>query len=313
VTPERWGEIERVCHLALEREPADRAAFIRAACAGDEPLRAEVESLLACREQAGHFLEAPALEVVARAEAQALAAPPGPSPDETPDLPGHGVFRSPPWWVWCCALPLLVAAASLYWVVLTGPEPAGWFLRQLPVQRNDMAAEVRRVTPDSPAARAGFEEGDLVSGPDLDRFLSRQQAGVAHRFHVLRRGERTALSLVLGPRNWAFWLSPSGRIGALLLFTAGLYLALAAVLLFTRSEDRTARWGAVLIGQFGFEILLLAVQGHQLRFIPEAAEAMRALPPPLTLIAVIALCLSLIVPAGAFGFCAVFPRPAACG
>jgi serine/threonine-protein kinase len=69
VTPERWREIERVCHLALERESADRAAFIRAACGGDEPLRAEVESLLACREQAGHFLEAPALEVVVRAEA----------------------------------------------------------------------------------------------------------------------------------------------------------------------------------------------------------------------------------------------------
>jgi hypothetical protein len=94
---------------------------------------------------------------------------------------------------------------------------------------------------------------------------------------------------MLGPKNRAFWLSPSGRIRVFFLFTAGLYLALAAVLLFNRSEDRTARWGAVLIGQFGFEILLLAVQGHQLRFIPEAAEAMRALPAPLTLLAVVAL------------------------
>jgi hypothetical protein len=309
VTPERWREIERVCDHALEREPEDRAAFIRTACAGDEPLRVEVESLLACREQAGHFLEAPALEVVARAEAQVLSAPPARSSAEPLAGPGPGFFRRQAWWVWGCALPLLLAAASLHWVVLTGPEPAGWYLRQLPVPLNDMAGEVRRVTPGSPAARAGFEQGDFVSGPDLDRFLSRQQAGVTHRFHVLRRGERHALSLVIGPKNWAFWQSPPGRIRVFFLFTAELYLALAAVLLFNRSEDRTARWGAVLIGQFGFEILLLAVEGQQLRFIPEAAEAMRALPAPLTLLAVSALCLSLMVPAGAFGFCAVFPRP----
>lgn len=46
-TPTRWQEIDRIFAAALEREPAARAAFLDKACAGDEELRKEVESLLA--------------------------------------------------------------------------------------------------------------------------------------------------------------------------------------------------------------------------------------------------------------------------
>ena len=46
-TPERWHEIDRIFAAALEREPATRAAFLDEACAGDEQLRREVDSLLA--------------------------------------------------------------------------------------------------------------------------------------------------------------------------------------------------------------------------------------------------------------------------
>ncbi|MEO8436146.1 MAG: protein kinase [Pyrinomonadaceae bacterium] len=46
-TPQRWQEIDRIFAAALEREPAERAAFLGEACAGDELLRQEVESLLA--------------------------------------------------------------------------------------------------------------------------------------------------------------------------------------------------------------------------------------------------------------------------
>ena len=44
---DHWRRIEDICHDALERPADDRAAFVRDACAGDEVLRAEVESLLA--------------------------------------------------------------------------------------------------------------------------------------------------------------------------------------------------------------------------------------------------------------------------
>lgn len=64
--PERWQKVEQIYHAALEREPAQRATFLNEACAGDEPLRREVESLLAQEGATGSFLEAPAVEVAAK-------------------------------------------------------------------------------------------------------------------------------------------------------------------------------------------------------------------------------------------------------
>src|SRR5438552_1460004 len=62
---ERFQEIERLYHLALEQEPSQRAGFLRSACANDDSLLKEVESLLAREEQADNFMETPALEVAA--------------------------------------------------------------------------------------------------------------------------------------------------------------------------------------------------------------------------------------------------------
>ncbi|HTF38521.1 MAG TPA: serine/threonine-protein kinase, partial [Blastocatellia bacterium] len=45
--PQRWQEIDRIFAAALEHEPAARPEFLDEACAGDEQLRQEVESLLA--------------------------------------------------------------------------------------------------------------------------------------------------------------------------------------------------------------------------------------------------------------------------
>ncbi|TAM82094.1 MAG: tetratricopeptide repeat protein [Acidobacteria bacterium] len=63
---ERWAEIEHLYHAALELHDSERAAFLAKACLGDEPLRREVESLLASDAQAGSFIESPAIEVAAR-------------------------------------------------------------------------------------------------------------------------------------------------------------------------------------------------------------------------------------------------------
>jgi serine/threonine protein kinase len=70
MTPERWQKVEQVYHAALERAENQRAAYLREACAGDDALRHEVESLLAQRTAAGSFLEAPAIEVAAEALAE---------------------------------------------------------------------------------------------------------------------------------------------------------------------------------------------------------------------------------------------------
>jgi eukaryotic-like serine/threonine-protein kinase len=47
MNPERCKQIERVYHAALERNAAERPCYVKQACAGDDALRQEVESLLA--------------------------------------------------------------------------------------------------------------------------------------------------------------------------------------------------------------------------------------------------------------------------
>ena len=58
--PNRWRQIEHVCHAAAARRGADRAAFLDAACGDDLDLRREVESLLAEEAWVHTFLESPA-------------------------------------------------------------------------------------------------------------------------------------------------------------------------------------------------------------------------------------------------------------
>ena len=60
---ERWQEIERLYHAALELGPEDRGTYLEAACGGDQALRREVESLLASDDRAADFLEATEPEV----------------------------------------------------------------------------------------------------------------------------------------------------------------------------------------------------------------------------------------------------------
>jgi Tol biopolymer transport system component/predicted Ser/Thr protein kinase len=75
VNPERWKQVERLYHEALERSEEARAAFLASACAGDEELLREVHSLLAYEAEAELFIESPALEAAARLMAREGAAP----------------------------------------------------------------------------------------------------------------------------------------------------------------------------------------------------------------------------------------------
>jgi hypothetical protein len=59
-TAERWARIERLYHDALQRDPRERGSFLADACAGDESLRLEVESLLA-HDGGAAYLSTPAL------------------------------------------------------------------------------------------------------------------------------------------------------------------------------------------------------------------------------------------------------------
>ena len=57
--PERWRQVEQIYHSTLEREESQLASFLKEACAGDEALRREVESLLAHKDKAESFIEVP--------------------------------------------------------------------------------------------------------------------------------------------------------------------------------------------------------------------------------------------------------------
>src|SRR5262245_33933360 len=57
-TSDRWQQISQLYHAALARPREDRAPFLSDACAGDEPLRREVESLLAQPASAAGLLDA---------------------------------------------------------------------------------------------------------------------------------------------------------------------------------------------------------------------------------------------------------------
>ncbi|MGH9449074.1 MAG: protein kinase domain-containing protein [Terriglobia bacterium] len=82
--PGRWRRVAQLHRAALVREESERAAFLLEACAGDEILRREVDSLLAYEKEAEGFIESPALEVVAR---QLATEKSGPSRRRSSDAP----------------------------------------------------------------------------------------------------------------------------------------------------------------------------------------------------------------------------------
>jgi serine/threonine-protein kinase len=57
--PATWQRVRELFLAALERDAAERAAFLDGACGGDGGVRREVERLIAAHERAGSFLEGP--------------------------------------------------------------------------------------------------------------------------------------------------------------------------------------------------------------------------------------------------------------
>ena len=63
--PERWKQVDELLEAALECPAAERPSFLNRACAGDEELRRELESLLISDAQAEAFIETPPRKVAA--------------------------------------------------------------------------------------------------------------------------------------------------------------------------------------------------------------------------------------------------------
>lgn len=63
---DNWPKVKDIFDRALARPANERAAFVRDACAGDEEVRQEVESLLQSYQDAGSFMDMPAAQSAAR-------------------------------------------------------------------------------------------------------------------------------------------------------------------------------------------------------------------------------------------------------
>src|SRR6185295_3669531 len=64
---DHWKRLDNLLQSVLERPLEERDAFLRHACAGNEPLERQVRALLSAEPDAKPFLERPAIEVAARA------------------------------------------------------------------------------------------------------------------------------------------------------------------------------------------------------------------------------------------------------
>src|SRR5437867_840590 len=89
--PERWREVEQLYHAALARAASERRTFLLEACAGDEALRQEIDSLLAHERTADGFFSVPAVEVAAELMAEDSRSEPPAIPSG--DALGAGVLQ----------------------------------------------------------------------------------------------------------------------------------------------------------------------------------------------------------------------------
>ena len=63
---DRWNQVDQLLQSALDTPAAERHAYLRRACGGDQQLEDEVRSLVAAHDRADSFLGAPAIDLAAR-------------------------------------------------------------------------------------------------------------------------------------------------------------------------------------------------------------------------------------------------------
>ena len=185
------------------------------------------------------------------------------------------------------------------------------------VQADDRAGSegwnrIATVLPDSPAASAGFQSGDLIPSKDLDQFRTQPHVDQL-RFQVKRLGESAELTLTLKRKGRENWLGPEGVRALLLIVDSALCLILAGILVLLRPQDSLARWGAILLAQFGATLPLMVAGMPGSSFMLEAAHALRSLPIGLGPVILLGMWICTMLPAGAFGFLGGFPMNALFG
>jgi hypothetical protein len=312
MNPERWHEIERLYHLARERQPQEREAILKEACAGDEALLKEVESLLNWRPKAEGFIESPPLEATAGILTKAQPdEPPGTHARlsrflaaQVPFCPSR-VRRHPPWWVLLIGAMFLFCAGTVYYDNFFGPD-MGWILRPAEDSPNHDHYLVFYVVAGFGADRAGFQVGDLVARQDFLALAEDARTGARYEWEIRRGNQSKVLSFALRPRTLEIWLQREGIRCLLLLVVSSLYLMLAGIIVLTKPEEIVARWGALFLGQLGIVVIWAAYPLGS--GTPEHWGVVRGLPLPLGAAVLTVLSCANMYPAGATTLLYSFPR-----
>ncbi|MBN1567200.1 MAG: protein kinase [Acidobacteria bacterium] len=285
--PERWQQIERIYYEVLKLEPAQREAFLVQSCAGDEALRNEVDNLLKGREEAGDFIKSPAVEVAARALFGADAGAPSqipkprPAKEDEKAVPGSGMdaergkpVKQAPWWMYVIAAAFLICAVVRYYACYNHPDfNLGWTMQSTKSESGLLEVLITAVEPDSAAAKAGAQPGDVLLASNSDGLFQTPdqsksgwyywKTGRTYRIEIRRKEESKFIYLTLARkplRDW--WMIPGHRPALASLIISVIEFALAFLIAFRRPYDLTARWGALFIAMLG----LLIIYGFNLGY-----------------------------------------------
>ena len=243
---ERWQRVEELYHAALERPTEARAKFLAEACVGDAALRRELESLLAHNGSSGTFLARPAIKMAA--------------PLLSVGKEAKGSNSRPPWWMYVIALAFVARAVFVTYFCFFGPESMG-----IDVRPSKAYPVVSKVTPDSPADKAGIRRGDVLVrvNDQLVRdvnywywFLCNVETGRPAVLETERSGQRLRAVLLLKRRPAQYWSTGPGIVLLLNLCCQFLGLGIAFVMAFLRPRDLLACTGALCLAIYSTLVFL---------------------------------------------------------
>jgi hypothetical protein len=235
---ERWRQVEVLYSEALKHNFAERAAFLEQACAGDDELRKELESLLAEAEHASGFLSSPQLESALRSVVESSQA----------EQSQESVTRRKPflWLVIAAGIVLLAFYICSGLVLLrnAGGKDPGWSESF----RSINGSIVGEVAVPGPAAGI-LERGDRILafngdpraanvGPAV--FLQFVRPGSDYILRVDRRGETHDCALRMLPWHGDFSQVITYIVLSLVFSASGLALGLL------KPADRLAQLGSAV-------------------------------------------------------------------
>ncbi len=252
--PVRWARIKEVFQAARECEPGRRDAVLQELCGDDQELITAVNTMLARDSSGASFLEAPALEVEARAMARAGSLPGTLEPVPVSLAPVQRRPRGPrpPWWMVFLGAVFMADFLLKTWCLVLGPDGFA-FSSRIEAGR----AVVSGVEPGGAAERADLRPGDVLVArdgrtwtlvPDRESSGPNLEVGRTYRFDILRDGRPTTVPVRVDRTRVLD--APYAAVTILWQVAAGVLLATALLIGLKRPRDGLALTGSLTMATF---------------------------------------------------------------